>query len=1024
MRPFSNKPIFYFLIVLIASCQEAEIPPRNVSFDEIAGNEAVKAYMLTFEGMGAMADSTSLPEPATALKSFSFPADLELELLLAEPQVHQPVELNFDHRGRLWVVQYNQYPYPQGVKVKDIDNHARVVFDKMPDPPGEGIKGADKISFFEDTDGDGKYDRATDAITGLNITTGVTFGREKIWVLTPPYLVAYPDPDGDGLPDGAPLVHLEGFGLEDTHAVANSLRWGPDGWLYGAQGSTTIANINSGASKNVHFKGQAIWRYHPDTQVFEVFAEGGGNTFDTEFDAKGRLFSGDNGTARGFYYKQGGYYQKNWGKHGALTNPYAFGYLPGMGLDGKKMRFTHAWIRYEGGTLPAHYHDKIFALNPLHNFVQLTRLETQGSTFLCIDEEKVLETEDHWFRPVDIKAGPDGAIYIADWSDSRLSHVNPLDNWNKRSGRIYRLHNGQPAAKASFDLSQYTHEQLIALLKSENKWFRQQALRIMGDRKDATVLPLLYPLFRSADGQTALEALWAIHLSGGWSEAIALEAMNHGDPYVRLWAIRLTGDTHQASKKTARKLIQLAGQEKHPEVIGQLASSAKRLPPQVAVPMILHLLKNENTAQDPDNLHLIWWAVESKAETGRVALLTLFEDPELWEKRIVKDMILERWMHRYILAGGKQNYLAATTLLQQAPTDKDAKILMIGLEEGLRGRALSELPSQLTDQIRHYQSKFGAGKLTMALRQHEASAITEALRMIADGQANRLEKLSYIQIFGEINEPACIPVLLQIAAEPTAAVALRLACLKSLQHYNDDTIGAELAKAYAFKLRADPDVRLAAFQLFASRAHWAIDFLKLITEQRAVKKSEVPPMIIRQFKLNGDPQLDRLLNELWPEVKLATSDEKTAAVLKIKTALQTGAGDAQAGKPIYQRACGACHRLQDMGGSIGPDLTGYDRSNLNYLVLNIVDPNADIREGYVTYTVEKNDGQVIVGTIVDRSDAVVSIRTLSGEESTLAQREIKTMTAQKTSIMPEKIMEPLSDQEIRDLFAYLQQADF
>ena len=211
----------------------------------------------------------------------------------------------------------------------------------MPDAPPTGARGADKITFFEDTDGDGKFEKSTDAITGLNIATSVILGRGKIWVLNPPYLLVYPDPDDDGIPNGDPEIHLKGFGLEDTHAVANSLTWGSDGWLYGAQGSTTTANITSQVSKNVRFEGQAIWRYHPDTGIFEIFSEGGGNTFDVEIDSKGRILSGDNGNDRGQYYKQGAYFVKNWGKHGPHTNPYTFGYLPNMELEGDRRRFMH-----------------------------------------------------------------------------------------------------------------------------------------------------------------------------------------------------------------------------------------------------------------------------------------------------------------------------------------------------------------------------------------------------------------------------------------------------------------------------------------------------------------------------------------------------------------------------------------------------------------------------------------------------------------------------------------------------------
>ncbi len=1011
--------LFLSAIIVLAGCNKDPKPPKNVPLEAIAGNDEVKRYMEAFEGRGIQTDGTKSTPATKALENFDVAEDLEMDLLLSEPRVHQPVELNFDHRGRLWVVQYNQYPYPEGVKVVDIDHHIRVVFDKVPQPPPEGVKGADKITIFEDTNGDGSYDKSTDAITGLNIATSVTLGRGKIWVLTPPYLVAYPDPDGDGLPDGNPEVHLEGFGLEDTHAVANSLRWGPDGWLYGAQGSTTTATINSEVSKNVHFKGQAIWRYHPESKIFEVFGEGGGNTFHVEIDAKGRIYSGDNGTYRGFYYKQGAYYKKNWGKHGALTNPYALGFLPGMELEGEKIRFTHGWIKYEGGSLPERYRHKIIAINPLLNFVQLTRVEQRGSSFLNIDEEKILATKDHWFRPVDIKNGPDGGIYLADWYDSRLSHIDPRDTWHKSTGRIYRLRNIRQNKVEPFDLSTYTNRQLTNLLTHQNKWFRQQALRQFGDRKDPSAVPALVDLFRTGDAQTALEALWAINLSGGFDEEMAVEAMGHIDPYVRMWAVRLIGDRHEASPKITSHLIRLAGRDTHPELLGQLASSAKRLPGRAAIPMIENLLKNDAAANDRDNQLLIWWAVESKAETDRGALLTLFENDDLWDKTIVHKIILERLMQRYALAGGALNYASCTRLFKLAPSEKYLKVLMNGMQEGLTGHRISQLPEDLARIIQQNQSKFGQGKYALGLYRNEPESVNKALEMIVNKNADRLERLSYINIMGEINQPRCIPALLQIAEDHSYSVGIRIACLRSLRHYDDKVIGDKMAAAYLFKLRANPDLREEAFRLFASRASWANAFLLRISDTKEVKKEEVPIAVVQQFKLLNDEALEKKVDVLWPHVKIASSNEKNTEIARIKQAIQSGTGDTGAGKLVYGTFCGSCHRLFDEGGNIGPELTGYDRRNITDLALNIVDPNADIREGYVNYKVRRKDGQVIVGTVVDRSGGNVKIKPMGAEAISLSSDEIAEMEAQKTSIMPERLTEYMTDQQIRDLFAYL-----
>lgn len=227
-----SKTSYTFLALLfvisLQSCTEhKESKPSKI--EHVAASKELADYMESFQGLGALADSSKPTSPQEALAGFSYPHDLELDLILSEPEINQPLEISFDHRGRLWVVQYKQYPYPEGLKVTSVDSWNRVVFDKVPQAPPNGVKGEDKITIFEDTGGDGTFDKATDAITGLNIATSVTLGRGNIWVMSPPYLLAYPDLTLDGIPDGEPVVHLDGFGIEDTHAVANSLRWGPDG---------------------------------------------------------------------------------------------------------------------------------------------------------------------------------------------------------------------------------------------------------------------------------------------------------------------------------------------------------------------------------------------------------------------------------------------------------------------------------------------------------------------------------------------------------------------------------------------------------------------------------------------------------------------------------------------------------------------------------------------------------------------------------------------------------------------------
>ncbi|MCF2950068.1 c-type cytochrome [Paraglaciecola aquimarina] len=653
--------------------------------------------------------------------------------------------------------------------------------------------------------------------------------------------------------------------------------------------------------------------------------------------------------------------------------------------------------------------------------MQISRLEEQGSSFKAVDESKVLSSQDHWFRPVDIKAGPDGAVYIADWYDSRLSHVDPRDTWNKNTGRIYRLRSKQSQPQGQFDFSQYSISELTTALKSENKWFRQQALRQFGDRNDAQAIHALLPLFRGNNAQNALEALWAIHLSGGLSDDLVIEALEHKDPYVRLWAVRLVGDNKQASKIVADKLVQLARQERHLEVIGQLASSAKRLSGELAIPIIAQLIVNPASQHDIENQMLIWWAMESKAVAYRTALLKIFSKQNIWQLPIVKNVLITRLMQRYALAGGMLNYQTSAELLALSPSDQDSKIMLAALQQSIQSVELNLLPEQLVSQMQLLQNKFGEGKLSNGIKQKDPTVIQEALSIIAKGKGQALERLSYIKLMGQIQETQAIPILLKLVIDGTETTGARFEALQALGKFNSAELGSKLVSYYPDKLRADPLLKDAALSLFATRAEWAKALLIMVNQTRQVKKADIPDHIVRKVKLLNDQALTHQVDQIWPEVRVTNTDEKSQEISKIKQALDVGKGIASDGKIVFNQYCGACHQLFGQGGHLGPDLTGYDRNNVNSFVLNIVDPNAEIREGYVLYQAKHKNGQSLVGFVQDRNASQLILKPVGQDAVTFMLDDLVSLEVQSRSIMPERIIEHLSHQQIRDLFAYIRQ---
>lgn len=960
--------------------------------------------------------------PAESLPCFQVADDLRLEQVLAEPTVAQPVFLTFDDRGRLWVVQYLQYPFPAGLKILSEDKFLRATYDKVPPPPPHHFTGRDKITIHEDTDGDGTFDRHRTFLDGLNIVTSCAPGRGGVWVLNPPYLLFYPDKDGDDVPDGDPVVHLEGFGLEDTHSCVNSLQWGPDGWLYAAQGSTVTGRVKHyGVNEPpVHSMGQLIWRYHPETRRYEIFAEGGGNAFGVEIDAKGRTFSGHNGgDTRGFYYVQGGYLQKGFSKHGPLSNPYAFGYFPAM-KHPSVPRFTHNFIVYEGGAaLPERYRGTLLAVAPLQGHVVASERSADRSSFQTRDLFHPLTSpRDPWFRPVDIKLGPDGAVYVADFYEAHIAHLRHHEGKiDPSNGRIYRLAGaGTPAGRDDVrrlreaPLSKRGTPELVELLRHPNKWMRRTALRVLGDRKDRAAIPLLRKLLDGPNAQDALEALWGLNLCGGFDEALALQTLDHADPHVRLWTVRLLGDEKKVAAAVSQKLAALARSEQRVEVRSQLASTARRLPAAEGLPIVRHLLTHDEDAGDIYVPLLLWWAIEAKCESDRDRVVALFEDPAVWQLPLVQQHLLHRVMRRYAATGARKDLLTCARLLQLAPDAERGKLLLRGFEEAFQGRSLGTLPPELAEGL----AKLGGGSVTLGLRQGRPEAVEKALAALRNDKADVQERLQYVQILGEVRQPQALPVLLGLV-QRSADDALRIAALTALQQYDDPQVPATVLGHYG---KFTDDARSVAQTVLASRKAWARQLLQAIEEGK-VDPAAIASDVVRRLTLHRDDMLAQLVRKHWGNVEGATTAEMQKEIARLEEVLRAGSGSPYPGKKLFVNSCGKCHQLFNQGGQVGPDLTTFKRDDLANMLVHVVNPSAEIREGFETLLVTTKDGRVLTGFVVDKDNQVVVLRGADAQTVTVRQDQIEEMVQQRKSLMPEGLLKDLNPQQVRDLFAYL-----
>jgi putative heme-binding domain-containing protein len=965
--------------------------------------------------------SRPLP-PAESASSFQVPDDLEIEQVLAEPIVAQPVFLNFDERGRMWVVQYRQYPAPAGLTVVSKDIFWRAVYDRVPAPPPRGAKGLDRITIHEDTNGDGIFDRHRTFVDGLNIATACVKGRGGVWVLNPPYLLFYPDRNEDDVPDGDPEVKLEGFGLEDTHSVINSLRWGPDGWLYAAQGSTVTGHVRAPGETNFVFsQGQHIWRYHPETRRYEIFAEGGGNAFGVEIDSQGRIFSGHNGgDTRGFHYAQGAYLRKGFEKHGELANPYAFGYFPHMtGTSGE--RFTHTFLIEAGGAFPDRYRGKLFGVEPLQGRVVLSDIQPEGTTFVTKDLERVVTSRDSWFRPVDIKPGPDGAIYICDWYDRQVTHTrNQEGNIDASNGRIYRLKRKGAKASPAENLGAYSSAALVGkALASSNTWVRQTALRLLGDRRDQSIIPLLRTNLAGRGDQLALESLWALNLvsPAGPSnrtcrlpEDLTLELLQHPNPQVRIWTARLMGDDQAVTRPQARALAAVASERAMSEVRAQLASTARRLPASDALPMVANLLGQDGDVNDTRLPLLIWWAIEAKCGSDRDAVLRLFEDSSLWFRPMTEKHILDRLMRRFAAAGSQSDLLACARLLELSPGPAQSAMLMRGFEEAFQGRSLAVLP----DELSAIMARRNVGSDVFRVRQQDPAAVNRAIRVVEDPKSARAERLRFLEVLGEVHPRSALDVLLRLV-EGEADPAVRPAVLAALRGYDDPRIPESVVRTYAAQT---PDGRLAALALLGSRLAWANAFVQAVDAGR-IRPTDVSRDGVRRLQIHESASLRDAVARLWPKAGRPSTEAMQQQIARLSGVVQAGRGDPYAGQKLFQAACASCHQLFARGGKVGPDLTTYQRSDVDALLLQIVNPSAEIREGYENFLLETTDGRSLTGFLVRRDEKLVVLRGPDGQNVSVEPKEMTELRAAGMSLMPEGLLDGLTDQQIRDLFAYL-----
>jgi putative membrane-bound dehydrogenase-like protein len=562
---------------------------------------------------------------AEAANAMTVPKGFTVKVAAAEPDVVRPIAFTLDDRGRLWVAEAHTYPVR-----------------------AEGDKGRDRILIFEDTNGDGRLDSRKVFIEGLNLVSGLEYGFGGLFVGAAPNLLFIPIKSGTDVPAGPPEILLDGWGYQDTHEMLNTFSWGPDGWLYGTHGVFTHSNVGKpGApdSERQRLNG-AIWRYHPTARKFEVFAEGTSTPWGLDFNDYGHAFTTACVIEHLYYVIPGARYKRQAGRH---FNPYIFddiktsaAHVHWMGKNGPHAGNSRsdaaggghahagAMIYLGGDGWGSEYRSAIFMNNIHGHRANVDMLQRSGSGYTATHGKDFLNANDTWSQMLNFRYGPDGSVHVIDWYDKNQCHSSNPDVHGKTLGRIFKIsHVSDRFVKV--DLQKESSDRLVDLQLHRNDWYVRHARRILQERgPDPKVHARLKTMLQTnPDVTRKLRAIWALHVTGGLTDADALDLLSHENEYVRAWAVQLIAEDGGAPDAALRKFAEMAKTDSSALVRVYIAGALQRVPVEKRWDAVAALLSRAEDRADHNQPLRAWYAAEPLGGLDPQRALNMAADSKL-----------------------------------------------------------------------------------------------------------------------------------------------------------------------------------------------------------------------------------------------------------------------------------------------------------------------------------------------------------------------------------------------------------
>ncbi|MCO8120575.1 DUF1080 domain-containing protein [Stieleria sp. TO1_6] len=949
-----------------------------------------------------------------AAQAMRVPDGFHVSVGASEPDVKQPIAMAIDDRGRVWIAEAYEYPIRAA-----------------------GDVGRDRILIFEDTDDNGSLDKRTVFAEGLNLVSGLEVGFGGVWVGAAPYLMFIPDRDGDDVPDGPAEILLDGWGYQDTHETLNTFIWGPDGWLYGCHGVFTHSRVGKPGTPDDQRTpiNCGVWRYHPTRHQFEVFAHGTSNPWGVDFNDRGQAFITACVIPHLYHIIQGARYQRQGGRHfnnhtyrDIVTVADHLHYLGANPHGGNSKSDSagggHAHsgaMIYLGGHWPQQYRDELFMNNIHGQRLNIDVLQPNGSGYVGTHGPDFLLTGDNASQILNLRYGPDGNAWMIDWYDMQACHRGDAELHDRSNGRIFKISYGDETPEGiTKPLAQASDLELVEMVLRTNDWYVRHSRRILQERSsqrpiDPDAVSRLRELsVNHADETRRLRAAWALHVTGNLTDQDTITLLDDASPYVRGWAIQLKmqSDSGPLPAQFLERFVGMAESDPSPIVRLYLASAAQQVPLDSRWDLLRALTSHGEDARDHNLPLMYWYAAEPLADSDAAAAVDL----AMTAGQTIP--MLREFMLRRIGSSDNQSSLGILISGLGKTTDPATQLTYLkSIRTSLEGQRRVAAPPQWAQVIpvllNSSDDQVRLQAIALGVTFGDPAALAVMRSQIVDSDSPDTDRLVALQSLLDANDTGLVPTLIALLDSDSP---LREAAIKGLAQYSNASVAPALLAHYdAFT----PEQKRLALGTLCARSMFGKSLLDAIAKQQ-IPGTDLTADLVRQLQFLNDKEINSQLESVWGTVRISAAD-KLSMIADYKSLVESSSHpepDLSLGRAVFAKTCMKCHVLYGVGHKVGPDLTGSNRSNLDYLLSNVVDPSAVMAKEYLPTIVLTDDGRVVNGLIKAEDEHSVTIQTTDALV-VIPKLEIEQRTEGDKSMMPDDQLKQFSEHEVRSLIAYL-----